>query len=290
MSPDFTPRHKDDFGRVYDLEDPRPYFRALQGSDYRMPGALCRFLRRIRPRITAARGKKTLRILDFAGGYGTNGALLKHRLSMRELYARFERGTWLPVDGRANWNGDRRFFEARRRSRAGFEVCGLDIATTALEYALCTGLNDRVFSEDLSAGPPSATLRAYAATVDIVVESGSLGAVLSAVFPRLARAGARDAPPWFLYCPRPDVDWRPLDSAWEALDYAPERCNRDPVRYRKPFSADEAAEMARLARALGAPSPLHDGYLVVDLVLARPKRDAQAYPVSELVAGTHPLG
>ena len=34
---DSLPRHKDDFDRVYNLEDPSPYFTALRPSDYRMP-------------------------------------------------------------------------------------------------------------------------------------------------------------------------------------------------------------------------------------------------------------
>ena len=49
--------HKDDFGRVYDLDDPGPYYRGLLSSDYRMPDVLCAFLKRVQQRIAAVRGK-----------------------------------------------------------------------------------------------------------------------------------------------------------------------------------------------------------------------------------------
>ena len=58
--------HKDDFDQVYDLDDPRPYFRGLAPGDYRMPGVLVRFLKLARARIATARNRETpLRIADF---------------------------------------------------------------------------------------------------------------------------------------------------------------------------------------------------------------------------------
>ena len=53
---DHLPRHKDDFGRVYDLEDPSPYFTALRPSDYRMPAVVAFALRTVHRPVSAARG------------------------------------------------------------------------------------------------------------------------------------------------------------------------------------------------------------------------------------------
>ena len=81
------PRHKDDFGRVYDLEDPGSYFNALRPSEYRMPEVLAGAQMAIHRSVCAARDAgDTLRELYFACRYGAVGALLHHRVSMRELY------------------------------------------------------------------------------------------------------------------------------------------------------------------------------------------------------------
>ena len=71
---DSLPRHKDDFDRVYDLEDPSPYYTALRPSDYRMPAVLAGALKAMHGPMCAARGAGgTLRVLDFACGYGAIG-------------------------------------------------------------------------------------------------------------------------------------------------------------------------------------------------------------------------
>ena len=128
------PRHKDDFGRVYDLEDPSPYFNALAPSGYRMPEVLARALKAIHGAVCAARDAPgTLRVLVFACGYGAVGALVCHDVSMAELYARYAKRSWQPDEGRRYWAGDARFFAARREKPGRFEFGGLDIDWTPLD-------------------------------------------------------------------------------------------------------------------------------------------------------------
>ena len=68
---DFDPRHKDDFVRVYDLDDPRPYFMGLEPVDYRMPQVLASFMRDAAGLLREGRGRDgPLTVLDFACGYG----------------------------------------------------------------------------------------------------------------------------------------------------------------------------------------------------------------------------
>ena len=277
-------RHKDDFDQVYDLDDPRPYYRGLRQAAYRMPGVVADFLRGARPAIAKARGKPgALRLLDFASGYGAIGALLRHDLGMAGLYAHYA-GRWHPSDGRANWSNDRAAFEPQRRPAAGFEIGGLDIAASALEYAQTLGFVDHRFAEDVAEGAPSAALRAYLSDVDVVTESGSAGALLPDAVRRLLDAATRTHLPWFLYCPRPDVDWTRLDTIWVDAGYRAERCNRAPVRYRKPLGDYEHAEVLRLAAQFGRrpEDTLRDGYILVDLMLARPAADRLNPPIDYL--------
>ena len=282
---DSLPRHKDDFGRVYDLEDPSPYFTALRPSDYRMPAVLAGALKVIHRPVREARGAgDALRVLDFACGYGTIGALLRHDVSMAEVYDRYAERRWRSVDARRYWTADSAFFAARREASAGFEIGGADIAGFALEYAAALGFLDRTFHENLVEDAPSGELKRFLDGVDLVVESGSLGDLLPVAFGRILDACTDAGRPWFLYCPRPDVDWAPLNAVWAEQGYRTESLGSEPVRYRKALAAREQADMLRVTRALGRPdhAVMRDGYLLVDMTLARPEADRGNPPIAEL--------
>ena len=279
------PKHKDDFDRVYDLEDPSRYFTALRPSDYRMPEVLARALKAIHHPVCEARGAgDALRVLDFACGYGTIGALLRHDISMAEVYDRYAERQWRPVDARWYWTADSTFFAARREVSAGFEIGGADIAGVALEYAAALGFLDRIFHEDLVEDAPSGELKRFLDGVDLVVESGSLGDLLPAAFGRILDVCTGVGRPWFLYCPRPDVDWAPLNALWVEQGYRTESLGSEPVRYRKALTAREQADMLRVTRALGRPdhAVMRNGYLLVDMTLARPEADAGNPPIERM--------
>ena len=44
---DFEPKQKEDFAAVYDLPDPRPYYRGLTTTHYRMPEVMAGVVERI---------------------------------------------------------------------------------------------------------------------------------------------------------------------------------------------------------------------------------------------------
>ena len=284
-SADSLPRHKDDFDRVYDLEDPSRYFTALKPSDYRMPEVLAGALRAIHRAVCAARGTGgVLRVLDFACGYGAVGALLRHDVSMAEIYARYGERDWRPVDARRYWEADAAFFTARREVSSTFEIGGTDIAGTALEYAAALGFLDRTFHENLVDHAPSEELTRFLRGVDLVIESGSLGDLLPAAFERILDGCGDPGRPWFLYSPRPDVDWTALNALWVARGYCTESLGTGPVRYRKALAAREQADMLQVTRALGKPDEavMREGYLLVDMTLARPVADAGNPPIEQL--------
>ena len=154
-------RHAAHFERVYDLDDPSPYFATLRRADYRMPAALAAALKAIHGPLSAARGTgETLRVLDFACGYGAIGALLRHDVSISALYAHYAARQWQPADGRRYWEDDIAFFAARRVETAAFEIGGIDIAGNALAYAAALGFVDRAYPENLVDDAPSAGWRA----------------------------------------------------------------------------------------------------------------------------------
>ncbi len=278
-------RHAAHFERVYDLDDPSPYFATLRRADYRMPVALAGALKAIHGPLSAARDAgKTLRVLDFACGYGAIGALLRHDVSISALYARYAARQWQPADGRRYWADDIAFFAARRAETAPFEIGGIDIAGNALAYAAALGFVDRAYPENLVEDAPSAGLRRFIQSVHLVVESGALGVLLPDAFARVLDCAGGESPPWFLYSPRPDVNWSALESLWVERGYRTESFLGAPVRYRKPLEAQEGADMLRRSRGFGKPDEaiMRDGYFLVDMTLARPEAYTANPPIAQL--------
>ena len=282
---DNFPQHKDDFDRVYDLEDPSPYFTALRPSDYRMPAVLAGALKAIHRPVCAARGAgDILRVLDFACGYGVIGALLRHDVSMPEIYARYGERRWRPVDARRYWDADAAFFATRREESVTFEIGGVDIAGVALEYAATLGFVDRTFHENLIDQAPGEGLGRFLRGADLVVESGSLGVLLPVAFERILDCCGDADRPWFIYSPRPDVDWASLNALWAERGYRAESLGTEPVRYRKPLAVLERVDALRISRALGKADEavMRNDFLLVDMTLARPEADAGHPPIATL--------
>ena len=278
-------RHAAHFERVYDLDDPSPYFATLRRADYRMPAALAGALKAIHGPLSAARGTgETLRVLDFACGYGAIGALLRHDVSISALYAHYAARQWQPADGRRYWADDIAFFSARREETAPFEIGGIDIAGNALAYAAALGFVDRAFAENLVEDAPSAGLARYLQGVHLVVESGALGVLLPDAFARMLDCARGARPPWFLYSPRPDVNWSALERLWAERGYRTESFLGAPVRYRKPLETQEREDMLRRSRGFDKPDDaiMRGGYFLVDMTLARPEAGIDNPPIARL--------
>ena len=257
-----------EFQAVYDLDDPRAYFRSLAPLDYRMPAVTCRVLRHLAPALKRLFGGPEVRVLDFACGFGVNGALLKHRLSLAEIYRHFE-------SDEAGVARDIAFLEARREAQPAFRVGGIDIARQALAYGLETGLMDAVFPVDLTSDPIEGPLADFLARTDVVIETGAVFDVQVPALDRLIGAADPAHRPWIITAPRPDVDVQRLYRVFDRHGYRYKACNRRPIRYRKLLGAQERDDTRRAMEARGEvlPSGIEDGYFLVDLVLARPAED-----------------
>ena len=268
-----------DFEHIYNLEDPRPYFRALRPVDYRMPGVTCDYLLRHQATLRRHFGKEKLRVLDLACGFGTNGALLKHDLSLAELYEFYERDAKEPI-----LEADPAFFAARRAQPSTFEVGGIDIAENALDYGKACGFMDEIFAENLIGSMPSEGLSDFLAETDIIFEVGALLDILLPVIKVLLDASGANARPWLLLGPRRDVEDEPLWAMARAQGYRVETVNRAPIRYRRLLGEKERKVILEKLTDMGRDpaTGISGDFFVLDLVLARPEEDARALPLSSL--------
>jgi len=282
----FNPVHKDDFNKVYDLVDPRLYYRGLQPTNYRMPEVVAGLIVALEDRIKAARGlSATLHVLDFACGYGAVGALARHRLGMGDLYRHYAQDA--PQAGSVVGH-DRGFFSLFRGERSGPRITGIDIAGEAVNYARALGFIDVGYAENLTENKPSVNLARELSNVDLVVESGSLPVALPNAFRAIIELGRH---PWILYCPRPDSDLRDLDELWKKAGYRAEVAGPRSVAYRKPLGDSERNDVLRQASEYGRSGydAIANGYIRVPVMLARSNEDAQAVSVDELVCAHHAL-
>ena len=200
------------------------------------------------------------------------------------MYAWYAGRRWQPADARRFWQKDAAFLASRRRENPRFEIGGIDVAGTALDYAAAMGFVDRTFHENLVDHAPSDELIRFLVDVDLVLECGALGDLVTSAFRRVLDCRRDGGRPWFVYCPRPDVDWAALCALWAAQGYRAESLGTTAIRYRKPLGAEERADMLRITRGLGKSdgSVMRGGYLVVDMTLARPESDGGNPPIAAL--------
>ena len=101
------------------------------------------------------RGDDAIRILDLGCSYGVNAALLKHDLSMEDLYEHWGQTKLADAASEDVIARDESFF-AEFDDADGIEVIGLDQAQNAISFAEKVGLLDEGLAEDLEIGPLSA--------------------------------------------------------------------------------------------------------------------------------------
>jgi SAM-dependent methyltransferase len=276
-----APALPDDFEQTYDMPDPRPYFGALRPLDYRMPRVVCSFLRQFGATIAAARGEDRLLLADFACGYGANGLLLQHEITLSEIHDHYLRP--LSDDFLA---ADAAFFAARRQLGTKTRIIGIDIAAEALAYAKAVGAVDEAFAVNLVEEDPDPSLARLLTGADLIIESGAIGALLAPAMARILDTARGERRPWLLLAPRGDVDDSALRGVLAANGYRVEHCNQRPFRYRRFMGQQERQIILDAVTALGRDPALwlDDDYFLINLWLARPEADCRLHPIEAFVA------
>ena len=156
---------------IYNQSDPRVYFRELKKLGYAIPGRakpifqkLIRHLRR--------RRDDTVHLLDLGCSYGVNAALLKHDLSMEDLYEHWGQQDLADAAPEEFVAHNQSLFADLDES-GGIEVIGLDQAENAIAFAEEVGLLDEGLAVNLETEPLSASAKEDLAPVDLVTSTGA---------------------------------------------------------------------------------------------------------------------
>lgn len=188
------------FDDTYDRPDCRAYFRMMDALGYRNQHHAVAAFRAGLAALVEARGLAKPRLLDFASSYGVVTLLMRHEITLAEVFARYRAPAFDEASPQEVIARDRAWLAALPRRAPRLHVTALDVMPNAVAYGRAVGLFDAGHAEDLEAGAPSDELAAALGRVDMIVECGSVAQLMPRALDRvLAACGARK--PWVMTSP-----------------------------------------------------------------------------------------
>lgn len=281
-------QNKANFDHVYDLPDPRGYFEALGSLDYLAPEHGRRLFPALLRELRSGDGPSG--VLDLCCSYGVNAALLRHDLTLDDLYARYASPELADLTVEELAERDRAFYAEHENGAPG--VVGADSAANAVDYALRAGLLEAGFGENLETADPSGAFRGAVGDVGLVTVTGGVGYVWERTFDRVLEAVAearRDGRvPWIATLPARLVDYGPLSDLFSRHGLVTEKLSARTFPQRRFADAAEREHVLRELAKVGVdPSGKEEeGWYHADLYLCRPAGEASKVPVDELFAAS----
>lgn len=282
-------RTKANFDSVYDLPDPRGYFGTLGTLEYRAP----EHGRRVFPALLGAIAGGRPRVLDLCCSYGVNAALLKHDLTLDDLYARYGSPDLAGLSRAELLADDAEFYKARRQASAP-EVAGTDSAANAVRYALEAGLLDDGSAEDLERDDPTGGLARAARGARLLTVTGGVGYIWTRTFQQVLAAvvaAPGGEPPWVAAFAVRFVDYRPVARVLAGYGLATERVSLRTFQQRRfQGAAEQDHVLSQLAAAGMDPAGREEeGWYHAYLYVSRPSADASGVSADELLAASGAL-
>lgn len=271
---------KADFGAIYDQPDPRAYFQTLEPFDYVIPehGAEL-FSRLLRARGTSGAGRS--RILDVCCSYGVVATLMKTELDLAAIYAHYREATEQGLTLEQLINVDRGLIHEHPGADSP-TVIGLDVAPSAVGYALATGALDAGVVENLEVDVPSAELTRLMADVDLITTTGGIGYVSERTIARLLDIAPESV--WVAaFCLR-TYDYGPIIETLSAHGLQTERLPETFPQRRFTDSEEEQWAVAAVREhGLDPAGKEAEGYYHAQFYLARPAAEVAREPLAQLL-------
>jgi hypothetical protein len=269
---------------IYDRADPRAYFRELKSVGYRITGAAKPVLQRL-IELRQKQTDDTVHMLDLGCSYGINAALLKHDLSIQDLYDRWGELEQRSATAKEIIEQDADFF-AQLDQVEDIEVIGLDVAENAIAYGEQAGLLDLGLAMDLESQPLPQDVWPDLATVDLVTSTGCVGYVTEKSFEELLPAVTRGARPWFANFVLRMFPFEAIAETLGKAGFVTEKLSQRLFVQRKFASRDEQDQVLEklTERGIDPSGKETEGYLLAELYLTRPREEAVQVPIERLLA------
>ena len=275
---------KSSIDEIYFQPDPRAYLQELKKLDYAKPGNAKPVFQKLIDRLQSERDHE-VQVLDLGCSYGLNAALLKHDMTMEELYEHWGQKALMQASSHEVIEYDRRFF-GNLEDRKNINIVGLDRAEPAVSFGTETGLLDEGIAADLESSPLSAPAGQDLAPVDLVISAGRLGAITEKSFERLLPAVTRGRPPWIANFAARTFPFEPIAKALNEWGYVTERLEGHLFEQRafaSPEERDQVIEALR-RRGLDPDGRESEGQLLAEFYLSRPADETAARPIEQLLA------
>lgn len=180
---------KVNFDDVYNLPDPRRYYRTLGALDYRIPSEA----RPIFDAVIDAIAPSAPTIVDVGCSYGVNAAMIKYGLDFAELVSRYRASSARASSVAETIFSDAAFFADMPVVRDA-KFVGVDVAAEAAGYGKAVGLLDEAVTQNLESAPPSPRTASILEDADLIITTGAVGYVTEQTFEAIL-AAAKGAPP-----------------------------------------------------------------------------------------------
>jgi len=223
-------------------------------------------------------------VLDLGCSYGVNAALLKHDLSMPELYDHWGRDSSSEAPSEQVIADDRRFF-ADLDGQEDITMIGLDPAGAAVAFGEDAGLLDEGLAVNLETEPLPEAAIGELAQVDLVTSTGCVGYVTQRSFERLLPAVTQGRKPWFGNFVLRMFPFDAIEATLEGSGYVTEKLAGRTFVQRRFTSAGEQEQVIDQLRERGIdPTGKEtEGHLLAEFYLSRPARDLAAAPIAQLL-------
>lgn len=267
---------------IYNNPEPTAYFSTLSRLGYRIPQeAKPRFQRLIEARRSATESEPA-KVIDIGCSYGVNGALLKHGLSMDELYRLYEAAE--AGDPEKLLQRDRDLYA--EPADAALEMVGVDPADRAISYAVDAGMLDAGVATDLEKGDPTPQDTAAIENADLIISTGCVGYVTETSLERLLETSL-DSRPWMAHFVLRMFDFGASEEMLSRHGYVTEKLE-GLFRQRRFASAEERQHVLdNLSRAgVDAAGAEETGWYLAELHVARPEEVAKSVPLGEILNST----
>src|SRR5215210_6355418 len=274
---------KANFERVYGLEDPREYFGAFEELDYCIP----QHGQRVFSALIEARceeghngfGERRTGVVDVCCSYGINAALLKHEVTLNDLYARYGSGELASLSSEELAEADTAFYGGRVRREAP-QVIGVDVSRNAVSYGLRSGLLDAGFAENLEQDEPTEEFGRAVSGADLLTVTGGVGYISERTFGRLLdrmTEGPEGRIPWVAVFALRWVSYEEISEVLSSFGLVTEKLDGHTFTQRRFVDdAEKGYVLEELAKRSVDPTGKEtEGWHHADFYLSRPADEAE---------------
>lgn len=279
-----TNRDKYNMAHLYNQPDPRAYSNELGMFGYVIPGNAKPVFQELVARLRHD-DRRSVCILDLGCSYGINAALLKHNLSMSQLYEHWGQEALAGVTPKEMIAKDKRFFDGLGTCE-GISVIGLDPAEPAISYAKQVGLLDDGYALNLEKKPLPAEAAENLRSVELIISTGCVGYVTEKTFGRLLPAVTQGRLPWIGNFVLRMFSFDAIAEILKDWGYVTEKLEGRTFIQRRFTSPEEQKQLLERLRERGVDPAGKEakGHLLAEFYLSRPAVEAAKIPIERLFA------